>query len=132
MSLSAKQVIAIEETPFPSMVAALAKPGSAIRDSLDPSRCHLLHMVMGISGESGELLDAIKKYVIYNKSLDITNVIEELGDLEFYLEGLRAELGITREQTLRANKMKLLGKRYASGAYSDDQAITRADKVDAE
>jgi NTP pyrophosphatase (non-canonical NTP hydrolase) len=85
-------------------------------------------MIMGVSGESGELLDAIKKAVIYNKPLDIENVIEELGDIEFYLEGLRQGLGIDRGETLDAN-VKKLSVRYEAGSYSDTAAQTRADKA---
>jgi len=85
-------------------------------------------MAMGISGESGELLDAIKKHTIYGKELDLENVIEELGDIEFYMEGLRASLGITRGQVLRANTAKLL-KRYSKGSYSNEAAIAREDKI---
>jgi NTP pyrophosphatase (non-canonical NTP hydrolase) len=113
------------------MVAALVKPGSEILDSLTPKRCNILHMVVGISGESGELLDAVKKSVIYNKSLDRQNVIEELGDLEFYMEGLRQELDISREECLEGNVYKLLSSdkaRYKLGTYTDAQAQDRADK----
>jgi NTP pyrophosphatase (non-canonical NTP hydrolase) len=112
---------------FESMVAALVKDGRAIVVDMTPSKAHLLHMAVGISGEAGELLDAIKKAVIYNKPLDIENVIEELGDIEFYLEGLRQELAIMREVTIQANISKL-GVRYSKGAYSDEQAQERADK----
>jgi NTP pyrophosphatase (non-canonical NTP hydrolase) len=111
----------------PDMVEALAKPGRAIVQAMTPVEAHLIHMVMGISGEAGELLDAIKKAVIYKKTLDYANVVEELGDLEFYLEGLRASLGITRQQTIEANIDKL-SKRYGE-KYSDAAAIARADKV---
>lgn len=117
---------------FQDMVAALAKPGADIIATLTPEKAHSLHMVVGISGEAGELLDAVKKSVIYNKELDRENVVEELGDLEFYLEGLRAGLGITREETLEANISKLLTSekaRYKLGQYSDQAAQTRADKV---
>jgi hypothetical protein len=55
------------------------------------------------------------------------NVIEELGDLEFYMEGLRQELGISRDLTLDRNISKL-SKRYHSATYSDSQAQERADK----
>ena len=119
------------EVKFEEMVAGLVKPGQSIIDSLTPSKANSLHMAVGISGEAGELLDAIKKAVIYNKPLDRENVIEELGDLEFYMEGLRAELGITREQTIEANIAKLLTgekARYKLGMYTDNQAIQRADK----
>lgn len=112
---------------YAAMVAALAKPGAAIQASLTPERCHLLHMVLGISGEAGELLDAVKKATIYGKPLDRENVVEELGDLEFYMESLRQGLGITREEILQANVAKL-GARYAAGKYSDKAAIARADK----
>lgn len=116
-------------------VASLKKPPETILASLIPEKCDLIHMAMGISGEAGELLDAIKKHVMYNKDLDIKNVVEELGDLEFYLEGIRQTLQITRAETLEANNAKLLtGKnaRYASGAYSDQQAQDRADKKEGE
>ena len=110
------------------LVAALAKPGEDIVDSLTPDGAHLLHMAVGIAGESGELLDAIKKAVIYCKPIDVENVVEELGDLEFYMEGLRDRLGITRQQTLQANVAKL-SKRYKAGSYSDKAAQERADKA---
>jgi NTP pyrophosphatase (non-canonical NTP hydrolase) len=109
------------------MVKALAKPGDDILVSLTASQCHLLHMAIGVSGEAGELIDAIKKNAIYEKPLDLENVIEELGDLEFYMAGLRHGLGITREQCLNANIEKL-AKRYSDKKYSNAQAQDRADK----
>ena len=115
---------------FEEMVAALAKPGEQILASLTPEDCHTLHMAVGIVGEAGELIDAIKKAVIYRKPLDRVNVVEELGDLEFYMEGLRKKLNITREETLIGNIDKL-GKRYADG-YSDKAAQARADKPNGE
>jgi NTP pyrophosphatase (non-canonical NTP hydrolase) len=110
------------------MVLKLAKPGAAILESLDPAKVDLMHAAVGISGEAGELLDAVKKAVIYNKPLDVQNIIEELGDLEFYMEQLRNNilLLITREVCLRANYEKL-NKRYKNG-YSDSAAQQRADK----
>lgn len=119
-----KQPISFEE-----MVRQLVKPGLQIACEMSDHNAHLIHMVLGISGESGELLDAVKKSVIYNKPLDRENVIEELGDIEFYLEGLRQGLGITREETIGANINKL-GERYEGHQYSDAQAQDRADKVD--
>ena len=112
---------------FNDMVAQLAKPGDVIAAEITGDDAHLLHMSVGISGEAGELLDAVKKAVIYRKPIDRENVIEELGDLEFYMEGLRQGLGITREETLQANIDKL-GDRYKGHRYSDQQAQDRADK----
>lgn len=111
----------------PQLVAALVKPGAAILETLTPAKADLLHGAVGISGEAGELLDAVKKHVIYNKPLDIENVIEELGDLEFYIEQVRQNLGLTRQVTLDANIAKL-SVRYAGLTYTDTAAQVRADK----
>ena len=116
---------------YEDMVRSLAKPGDAIVASLTPEKAHLMHMAIGIAGEAGELLDAIKKYVIYNKPLDLVNVVEELGDLEFYMEGLRQGVDVPRQDVIEANVYKLaLGPnaRYKGGQYSDKAAQERQDK----
>lgn len=122
----------MKRSPHQKMVKDLIKPGADILASLTSEKCHLDHMAQGAAYEAGELGDAIKKHIMYNKPLDRENVIEELGDMEFYMEGLRQGLGITREETLEANMKKLLKGRYKTGTYSDDQAIARADKEDAQ
>ena len=109
------------------MVKKLFKNGDAILSTITPDQLTRLHAVVGVSGEAGELLDAVKKETMYNKKPDIEKIIEELGDLEFYMEALRQAYDITREQTIRANIAKL-GVRYSSGTYSDKQAQERADK----
>lgn len=110
------------------MVATLVKPGADILAGMTPFSVNLLHMAVGISGEAGELIDAIKKNAIYGKPLDLVNVMEELGDLEFYMEGLRQALLITRQDTLDLNIEKLR-KRYTGLVYTDKAAIDRADKA---
>jgi NTP pyrophosphatase (non-canonical NTP hydrolase) len=111
------------------LVAALVKPGEQIKAEVTADELHLLHMLLGICGEAGELLDALKKTIIYRKPLDKENVTEELGDLEFYLEGARSSplINVKREETLKHNIAKL-SKRYESLRYSDDAARERADK----
>lgn len=112
---------------YANMVMTLAKDGQKFIDDLTPASAHALHMAIGVSGEAGELLDAVKKYAVYVKPIDRENVIEELGDLEFYMEGLRQGLGILREETLTANTLKL-SKRYTDKKFSNEQAQLRADK----
>lgn len=118
----------MEQINHAEMVRGLAKSGEAIIKDLTPESTHLLHMAVGVSGEAGELLDAVKKVAIYAKPVDRENVVEELGDLEFYMEGLRQGLNITREETLEAN-IKKLSKRYGSLKYSNEAAQARADKA---
>lgn len=110
------------------LVATLKKPGIDILRDLNSSDCDLIHMTMGVSGEAGELLDAIKKFTIYRKPLDLQNVIEELGDIEWFLQGIRQILDLDRTMILQANIDKL-NKRYKLGTYSDTQAQDRADKA---
>ena len=86
-----------------------------------------MHAAVGIAGEAGEILDAVKKRWVYDKPLDFENMIEELGDLEFYMQALRMLLGVSREEIIRHNYEKL-NKRYPSG-YTDAAAIARADKA---
>lgn len=111
---------------YEQFVAERVKSPQKIIDTLTPAKADLLHAAMGISGEAGELLDAIKKHVIYNKDLDLNNVLEELGDLEFYMAAMRQRLGVLRGEILTRNVSKLI-KRYPSG-YTDQAAKDRADK----
>lgn len=82
----------------------------------------------GISGEAGETLDLIKKHIAYNKPLDYAHIVEELGDIEYYLEGLRQGLNLDRTMILEEN-VKKLSKRYPGLNYSDSAAVARADKA---
>lgn len=110
------------------MVHTLTKPGVEILESMSPDKAHLVHMAMGLSGEVGELVDIIKKHLAYNRPLDYVHLVEELGDIEYYLEGLRQGLYLDRNFILEEN-VKKLSKRYPGLSYSDAAAQARADKV---
>lgn len=114
-----------------NLVAALCKPGDQLATELNnKNKAHVLHMAVGISGEAGELLDCVKKYAIHDQDLNGENLVEELGDIEFYLEGLRAHFGLSRDFILKRNINKL-NQRYSAGTYSDQQAHLRTDKTGA-
>ena len=87
----------------------------------------LMHAAVGVSGEAGELLDAVKKCWAYHKPIDRVNVVEELGDLEFYMEAVRQQLDISRIECLYHNRYKL-AKRFPDGFYKEAAAQLRADK----
>ena len=114
-------------TPYQQFVNSIIKPGDEIIRQLTPQQAHLLHMSVGVSGEAGELLDAIKKHCVYQKPIDLNNVMEEAGDILFYLTGILNELDMTLEECIKAN-MEKLSKRYPQGSYSNNAAIARADK----
>jgi NTP pyrophosphatase (non-canonical NTP hydrolase) len=116
-------------TPYQQFVNSIVKPGAEIVRQLTPQQAHLLHMAVGVSGEAGELLDEVKKHCVYQKQIDIPHIIEEAGDILFYLTGLLNELDLSLEGCISANREKL-SRRYASGRYSNEQAIARADKAE--
>ena len=110
------------------LVRRLTKPGQDIADEMTARSAHLLHMVLALSGGVGGLTDAIKRHVIYGQPLDTANVVEELGDMEFYLAGLRDELRLDRAAVLKHNIAKL-NQRYVSGIFTAEAAKERADKI---
>jgi NTP pyrophosphatase (non-canonical NTP hydrolase) len=113
-----------------AMVFKLKKTGMDINNEMTDLKADLMHMCAGVCDEAGELLSPIKKHVFYNKPLDMKNIIEELGDLEFYMEGIRQALRIKRKDVLDYNREKLMGVngRYKEGKYTDEQAQLRRDK----
>lgn len=115
---------------FGEMVASLVKPGEDIIATLTPEKMDLLHMAVGMAGEVGELVDAIKKYVVYNKPIDFENVVEESGDVEFYHERIRQLVRFSREAALTSciEKLKTGEKARYKAGYSDKAAQERADK----
>jgi len=86
--------MAEETIRHPDMVAKLVKAPADIISSLTEDRADLWHAATGIAGETAELLEAL---AVHPDTIDRDNVIEELGDLEFYGEQLRQRLGIDRD-----------------------------------
>lgn len=117
----------VSQAAYAEMVRNLTKKGEDIVRTFSSKEAEMIHAAIGIAGEAGEVLDAIKKAVIYQRLLNRDNLIEELGDIEFYMEGMRQLLNVTRDEVLQAN-MDKLAIRYRSGGYTDAQAQERADK----
>jgi len=112
---------------YDEFVESLSKPGHDICYELTPRDAHRIHMAMGVAGEAGELLDTIKKAAIYRKPYDKDNVLEECGDILFYVQGMLNSFGFTLQGAITANVEKL-SVRYSKGNYTDAQAQSRADK----
>lgn len=71
----------------------------------------LLHGAIGCCTESGELLDVIKKSLFYKRGIVEWRLIEEIGDIFWYLGLMCDELGITFEKVMDMN-IKKLKERY--------------------
>ncbi len=96
-------------------------------ETLDDGKMRLLHAVIGMSGEVGELTDAVKKYAFYNKKdLDFGNVLEECGDILWYMHLALKQCGLTFKMAMEHNIAKLT-KRYPKG-FNYLDAVARKDK----
>ena len=86
------------------------------------------NMCMGLAGETGETVDIFKKHIYQGKDLDINDVIEEIGDILWYIANLCNVNKITMKECMESNVEKLR-KRYPNG-FSIKDALERADKND--
>ena len=93
---------------------------------VDGADLDLLHWSLGLAGESGELVDAVKKYIFYRQEFDVVNVVEELGDILFYVSAVCETIGVSMDYVMLTNKEKL-ERRYPEG-YSNEDAKERKDK----
>lgn len=82
----------------------------------------ILHYVLGIVTEAGELADAVKKALIYGRDLDKVNLLEEVGDLQWYEARLLDFLGHTFADA-RARNIAKLRRRYPDGFTEQDATV---------
>ncbi|MGD6829035.1 nucleoside triphosphate pyrophosphohydrolase family protein [Bacillus pumilus] len=85
----------------------------------------LTNYALGLSGESGEVVDIIKKHVFHGHSLDKDKIVKELGDVMHYVAGIATLLEIELPEVLEGNIDKLK-KRFPEG-FSEAASIVRVD-----
>ena len=82
---------------------------------------------VGISAESGEFLEIIKKMVFQGKPWNDDNrehLIIELGDVMWYVAQACMALDVSFDDVVRGN-VKKLEKRYPGGSFSVDKSENR-------
>ena len=77
----------------------------------------------GMVTEAGEIADHLKKVIFYGKPLDRTNLIEELGDMFWYMALMCDALSVDFEDVWRINIAKLKA-RYGE-KFSEERAVNR-------
>ena len=85
----------------------------------------LINGVMGLCGESGEVIDIVKKHLAQGHELDKEKIIKELGDVAWYMAEIATVLDVELEDVLVQNIEKLK-KRYPEG-FSTEKSINRED-----
>lgn len=68
------------------------------------------HGAVGIATESGEIMNSIKTSKYYGRKLDKINLIEEMGDVMWYLAILCDELNVSFEEVWDKNIRKLTAR----------------------
>ena len=79
--------------------------------------------ILGLCGETGEIADHIKKHQFQDHELDKQHLIEELGDVCWYIAILAHGLGTDLETVMKGNVNKLM-KRYPQG-FSSERSLNR-------
>ena len=85
----------------------------------------LINSVMGLCGESGEVIDIVKKWLAHGHELDRDKLARELGDVAWYLAEAATALDMKLEDILAANIEKLQ-RRYPEG-FDTVRSIERAE-----
>ncbi|HDR8145073.1 nucleoside triphosphate pyrophosphohydrolase family protein [Bacillus thuringiensis] len=96
----------------------------------------VLNAALGLSGESGEVADIVKKAVFHAHGFDPAHcpgeeegnthkIALELGDILYYISIMSHEMGYTLEDIARMNIAKL-AKRYPDG-FSREASKARVD-----
>ncbi len=84
----------------------------------------LLNGVMGLCGESGEVIDLVKKHLAQGHTLDREKLALELGDVAWYLAETAHAIGYDLDTVLQMNVEKLKA-RYPEG-FAAERSRNRA------
>ena len=81
------------------------------------------NLCMGLAGESGEVVDYIKKCLYHSHKFDDEKLVEELGDIIWYITNIATLHGLRMTYILDKN-IKKLEERYPEG-FSVEKSINR-------
>lgn len=123
----------MKSNDYQQLALRTEKTPKFIRDEFITSGCggprpdltvpRLLHSLLGLMSETGELADALKKHLIYGADLDYENVLEEYGDILWYVAlGLHG-CGFGMDLAMRTNIAKLKA-RYGD-KFTEEAALNR-------
>lgn len=87
----------------------------------------LFNAMLGLSGEVGELADHVKKHLFQGHEFSKEHMIEEAGDVLWYLAELAHALDVSLEVFAQANIQKLR-TRYPVG-FDSERSINRDEEV---
>lgn len=95
-------------------------PGNMMQDA------KLAMLCMGLAGETGEVVDHVKKHLFQGHELSREKIVDESGNVLWYLAGIFNMVGTTFDEVMNRNIDKL-NKRYPNG-FDAQKSINREEK----
>ena len=86
----------------------------------------LINGALGLAGETGEVVDVIKKHLFQGHDLDKVKIVDELGDVMWYIALICDCIGFSLDFVTSHNILKLR-KRYPD-KFSPEKSINRVDE----
>ncbi len=83
----------------------------------------LIVSALGLAGEAGEFANLVKKMTAHGHDFDLDALMDELGDVLWYLAEAATASGLSLETIANHNVEKLI-KRYPEG-FSEENSINR-------
>jgi NTP pyrophosphatase (non-canonical NTP hydrolase) len=83
----------------------------------------LVWNALKLAGEAGEIANYVGKGVFHRHGIDTDKMIDELGDVLWYVAAICTKLGVSLDEVMEHNIGKLM-RRYPSG-YSSEASKTR-------
>ena len=97
--------------------------------TIESTEANLVHAALGVSTEAGKFATSVKRIHRYRKELDLNmraNIVEELGDLMWYIALAASAIEVDLELIANGNILKLMS-RFPDN-YTNEAAEARADK----
>ena len=88
----------------------------------------ILNASLGLSGEVGETVDLIKKWIFHESELDKTHLKKEIGDIMWYISCMCHSFGFDLDEIMQMNIDKHL-KRYPNGFNAYDANHRKSDDI---
>lgn len=95
----------------------------AMRTSGGDKESQKLYGPMGLAGESGEVIDYLKKVYFHGHQLDLNKLSKELGDVLWYLAAIANAFDLSLDNIAEENIRKL-EERYPNG-FEKEKSINR-------
>lgn len=100
-----QDAVRTENIGFEGILNRMASQQGELRNFNDDIIMHsvlrLLHALTGLATEALEVLDIVRKHVFYGKPIDVTKLVDEFGDVNwFHALGVDALANLVGEQEL--------------------------------